>query len=162
MASIKPVAAVREINGFARMGPVFLCGIETDPSVNVVSPNVKTPPRQYSTFQTWSLESCQRSRTAKRSCPPQIRPPLRRWSRPGRLRRRQLPHRHRPPHRHKLGAPGLGTGAPPVVEGVACHPDTGQPVDCQVLLAWKLEDRAESAKGTGFNRGVCGSRAILT
>src|SRR5215471_2318192 len=62
----------------------------------------------------------------------------------------------------QAGTPGLGTGAPPVVEGVACHPDTGQPVDCQVLLAWKLEDRAESAKGTGFNRGVCGSRAILT
>jgi len=62
----------------------------------------------------------------------------------------------------QAGTAGLGTGAPPVVKGVVYHPDTGKSIDCQVLLAWKLEDRADGAKSAAFNREVGGSGSILT
>jgi hypothetical protein len=34
------------------------------------------------------------------------------------------------------------------------HPGTGEVVDCNVLLAWKLEDRPDGVKSPAFNREV--------
>ena len=60
------------------------------------------------------------------------------------------------------GTAGLGTGVPLIVDGVVYHPDTGRRVDCQVLLAWKLEERSDAVKSAGFNREVGGDGAVLT
>ena len=62
----------------------------------------------------------------------------------------------------QAGTAGLGAGAPPVIKGVVYHPESGKPVDCQVLLAWTLEDRGDGAKSAAFNREVGSSGAVLT
>ena len=40
------------------------------------------------------------------------------------------------------------------------HPGTGKVVDCNVLLAWKLEDRLDGVKSAAFNREVGGDGAL--
>ena len=61
-----------------------------------------------------------------------------------------------------FGAAGLGGGVPLILNGVAHHPETGKAVDCQVLLAWKLEERSDGAKSAAFNREIGGNAAVLT
>jgi len=60
------------------------------------------------------------------------------------------------------GTAGLGAGVPLIVKGIVYHPDTGKPVDCQVLLAWTLEERSDGIKSAAFNREVGGDGAVLT